>query len=308
MATLLDIKARIKVVGNIKKITKAMQLVAAAKFTRSQTRAKATRPYTEDLAEILSILSGILTSEQAASSGEGKNVSLAFVPGTAPLETNREKLFSRSGGSRPGIVLITSDRGLCGAFNARLIRTAQKFIKEHRDSDCKLITLGKKGFQFFKNKGTPIIYSREGINDKLDLNEVKQITSKLVELYINDEVDSLHLVYSRFKSAMVSTITVDKFLSIPPAEEKKSRELFILEPDKDAVFEKLIPLYATTRIFSALAESFASEYGARMSAMQLATNNAEEMLQDLIILRNRLRQAIITKELAEIVGGAEAQA
>jgi F-type H+-transporting ATPase subunit gamma len=306
MASLLDIKARIKLVGNIKKITRAMQLVAAAKFTRAQNRAKATRPYADELTGILGVLSGIIFGAQANASEDETTVSLSFIDGAAPIEAPRSKLFAPGEGVRPGVVLVTADRGLCGAFNTKLIREAQKFIRAHEGMDCKLITIGKKGYQFFRNKETPIIYHREGVSDKLLLDEIKEITSKLVELYVTDEVDSIHIIYTRFKTALSSTVTTDKFLSIPRVAGERSEELFILEPDIDSVFARLIPLYATTKIFSALSESFASEYGARMSAMQLATKNAEEMLQDLIILRNRLRQAIITKELAEIVGGAEA--
>jgi F-type H+-transporting ATPase subunit gamma len=204
--------------------------------------------------------------------------------------------------------LISADRGLCGAFNTRLIRTAQQFMAKHQDKDCKLITIGRKGHTFFKTKKVPVLYHREGISDKLMLEEVKEVTRNLVELFVQGEVDSLHLIYTRFKSAMASTVTEEKFLSIPPSDQTdiKGTDLYILEPDREGVFQRLFPLYATTKIFSALAESFASEYGARMSAMQLATKNAEDMLNSLIIERNRLRQAIITKELAEIVGGAEA--
>lgn len=306
MASLLDIKARIKLVGNIKKVTRAMQLVAAAKFTRAQHRAKATRPYTNELDKILSVLSSLAAEDQAEGMGDGTSISLSFIEGAPPIETYREKLFTQEEPKTPGIVLITSDRGLCGAFNTHLIKAAQELIAQNEGKNCKLILLGKRGFQFFKNRKMPIIYQREGISDKLNLEEIKDITANLVELFVKDEVDSLQLIYSRFISAMSSKVTREQFLSIPPVEKKRSEELFILEPDKDSLFAKLIPLYATTKIFSALADSFASEYGARMTAMQLATKNAEEMLHDLIIQRNRLRQAIITKELAEIVGGAEA--
>ena len=137
------------------------------------------------------------------------------------------------------------------------------------------------------------------------LEEIKRITHKLFELYVSGEVDALYLIYPQFKSAMVSDVVTEKFLSIPPVEKAKEEDVYILEPDSDAVYETLIPLYATTKVFAMLADSFASEYGARMTAMQLATKNAEEMLDSLVLLRNRMRQAAITKELAEIVGGSE---
>ncbi len=307
MATLLDIKARINTVANIKKITRAMQLVAAAKFTRAQNRARSSRPYTRELDGILGVLAALsegLSEEESA----GRLIDISFQDGGEPLRTSWARLLEQREETKPGIVLISADRGLCGAFNTRLIRAAQESMRKHEDKDCKLITIGRKGYSFFKAKKQPILYHREGISDKLILEEVKEVTRNLVELFVRDEVDSLHLIYTRFKSAMASTVTEERFLSIPPIEETETKgmDLYILEPDREGVFQRLFPLYATTKIFSALAESFASEYGARMTAMQLATKNAEEMLDSLIISRNRLRQAIITKELAEIVGGAEA--
>lgn len=306
MATLLDLKARIKVVGNIKKVTRAMQLVAAAKFTRAQNRAKATRPYTNELDKILSTLSGVVAESQDTANPDGTPIALSFLDDAPPIETFREKLFMQTDSARPGLVLFTADRGLCGSFNTRLLKAAQDFIADHAGADCKLILVGRKGFQFFKRRDVEIAYRQEGLSDKLLLEEIKPLTAKLVELFVSGEVDSLHLLYTQFRSAMSSTVTLEQFLPIPPVAEETSDESFILEPDTDSLFETLLPFYATTTIFSALADSFASEYGARMTAMQSATKNAEEMLQDLIIIRNRLRQAIITKELAEIVGGAEA--
>ncbi len=307
MATLLDLKDRIRAVTNITKITRAMQLVAAAKFTRAQSRAKDSRPYTRELDDILGVLSalseGVSEDEKA-----GQSIKIVFDEDSEPLRTSWQRLLEPGEGKKPGLVLITADRGLCGAFNTRLIRAGMQFLQKHEDKDCKLITIGRKGITSFKSKKYPILYSREGLSDKLVLAEIKDVAQNLVRLFVEDEVDSLHLIYTRFKSAMTSTVTEEQFLSIPPVEavDTKGTDLYIMEPDREAVFKRLFPLYATTKIFSALAESFASEHGARMTAMQLATNNAEDMLNSLIIQRNRLRQAIITRELAEIVGGAEA--
>jgi F-type H+-transporting ATPase subunit gamma len=303
MPSLLDIKARIKAVENIKKITRAMQLVAAAKFNRAQNRARSARPYSEELGVVLGVLAAISESEADASSTESL-LELSFVDGESPLSIDRGALFEQDEVKRPGIILVTSDRGLAGAFNTRLIRAATAFVDEHPDMDPRLITIGRKGNQYFKRRDIPIIHHEESINDKLELSEVKRITGKLVSLFVEGAVDALYLIYAKFKTAMQSDITTDKFLSIPPVAAEKGNDVYILEPDRDAVYETLIPLYATTKIFATLADSFASEHGARMVAMQHATKNAEEMLDEQIILRNRLRQAIITRELAEIVGGA----
>jgi F-type H+-transporting ATPase subunit gamma len=203
-------------------------------------------------------------------------------------------------------VLITSDRGLCGAFNTRLFRAVFEFVKSHPGTDVRLIPIGRKGYVFFKNRNIPILFHEERVSDRLDLDEIKRITQRLVGLFVTGEVDALFIVYARFRNVLSSTVCVDKFLSIPRVDREERQETYIFEPDLPAVYRDLLPLYATTKIFAALADSFASEYGARMTAMRLATNNAEEMLGTLVIERNRLRQAAITKELAEIVGGAEA--
>ena len=303
MATLMDIKARIKTVANIKKITRAMQLVAAAKLTRAQERAQTVRPYTEELDGILATLAAMAGDDTAT---RETPMELSLFEGEPPIETTREKFFAQTEEEKPGLVLITSDRGLCGSFNTQLIRAANNFMKQRPDGETRLITLGRKGRAFFKARRIESLYHREGIDDKLQLGEIKEITGKLVDLFISDEVDCIYLIYAKLKRAMRYEIATEKFLSIPPVDESAGDDSFILEPDRDQVFEKLIPLYATTTIFSALADSYASEYSARMMAMQQATKNAEEKMNDLIILRNRLRQATITKELAEIVGGAEA--
>jgi F-type H+-transporting ATPase subunit gamma len=305
--SILDIKAKLRAVENIKKITRAMQLVAAAKFKRSENRAKTARPYSEELDGILRILAGL--ADDAGMASPDTTFELPFGEGKPPIEVETAKIFEQPGEpepKRPGLVLVTSDRGLCGAFNTRLIRSALEFIRSHPDADVRLIPIGRKGYLFFKNRGIPILHYEERVSDKLELDEIKRITERLVGLFVEGEVDALYLVYAQFKSAMVSTIRIDKFLSIPRVEKKEGQEPYILEPDRQSVYERLLPLYATTKIFATLADSFASEYGARMTAMQLATSNAEEMLETLVIERNRLRQAAITKELSEIVGGAEA--
>ena len=303
MATLMDIKARIKTVANIKKITRAMQLVAAAKLNRAQERAQTVRPYTEELDGILATLAAMSGDDAAV---RETPMELSLFDDKPPVSTTREKFFVQTEEKKPGLVLITSDRGLCGAFNTQLTRAAQVFMRERGEAQTRLITLGRKGRTFFRARKIEPFYYRQGIDDKLRLSEIKEITGRLVDFYVSGEVDCIYIIYAKLKRAMQYGIATEKFLPIPPVEGKAGDDIYILEPDRDQVFEKLIPLYATTTIFSALADSYASEYGARMMAMQQATKNAEEKMNDLIILRNRLRQATITKELAEIVGGAEA--
>ncbi len=310
MPSILDIKNRIVAIENIQKITRAMQLVAAAKFRRSEERARTTRPYSEELDGILKILAGL--SQDADSNGSSDpSFELSFGEGEPTIRVDADEFFEQPDEpepKRPGLVLVTSDRGLCGAFNTRLIRAALEFVKTHPDMDVKFIPIGRKGNAFFKARRIPVLHFEENVSDKLNLEEIKRITTKLVNLYVSGEVDALYLVFAEFKSAMVSTVRVDKFLSIPriEAEEDQQQDDYILEPDRKAAYETLLPVYAATKIFATLADSFASEYGARMTAMQLATKNAEELLDALVILRNRMRQTTITTQLTEIIGGAEA--
>ncbi len=299
MPTLQDIMARIETVANIKKVTHAMQLVAAAKLTRAQERAQTVRPYAQELDGIL----GTLAALSGDSEGETP-MTMRFFEDEPELETTRESLFGETKAERPALVVITSDRGLCGSFNANLTRAGNAFIKKHPGT--RLIALGKKALTYFEMVKIKPEFHREGISDKLAIEEIREITGRLVELYVKGEVDSVFLVYAKFRKGTLSDVTTQQFLPIPPVQGAEGADAYILEPSRDQVFESLIPLYATTAIFSALADSFASEHGARMAAMQQATQNAEEIVDDLTITRNRMRQAAITKELAEIVGGAEA--
>jgi F-type H+-transporting ATPase subunit gamma len=300
MATLLDLKQRIRAVENIRKITKAMQLVAAAKLNRAQNRAHAVRPFAQELDRLLGGMAGDGIDEMADAP-----VEFSFIEGEPKLTTTLGHLFSQHPVKKPGLVLVSADRGLSGAFNANLIRAAQLYIREHKDQDVKLITIGKKGHAFFKTRATPILWHKAGVSDRLVLEEVKEITGRLIELYVKGEVDALYFIYAKSLRAALYKVTIQKFLSIPPVEGATTDDNYIIEPSRDELIADLIPLWATSMVFSVLADSFASEYGARMAAMQQATKNADEKLNALVIERNRLRQATITKELAEIVGGAE---
>ncbi len=308
MPSLLAIKARLKAVENIKKITRAMQLVAAAKFKRSEQRARTSRPYSDEFDGILRVLAGADQSTDKETPADS-TIELLFEEGKPPVEIERSKIFEQPGEpapKRPGLVLVTSDRGMCGAFNTKLIRATLEFAKDHPEMDVRLVPIGRKGHLFFRNRKIPILFHEEKVSDGLELDEMRRITQKLVGLFVTGEVDALYLVYAQFENVATSRVRIDKFLSIPRIEREERQEVYILEPDRRSVYEKLIPLYATTKIYAALAGSFASEYGARMTAMQSATKNAEEMIDALVVDRNRLRQAVITKELSEIVGAAEA--
>ena len=253
MATLKDIKVRIRTVSSIRNITRAMQLVAAAKLTRAQERAHTVRPYADEMDAILGALAAVSSDDGGADAA----MEMVFAPGVPPIRTTRARLFEQREERRPGVVLLTSDRGLCGAFNSNLVRAAQRFLAEHEGKDCQLVLLGKKGYQFFRRRGLPILYHRAGLSDRLLLPEIKEITGKLVELYVSGEVDALYLIYAKSIRAAMYRVTTQKFLSIPPVEGSAGGDSYILEPDCESLFATLIPLYATTTVFSALADSFA---------------------------------------------------
>jgi F-type H+-transporting ATPase subunit gamma len=306
--SLIAIKARLKAVENIRKITRAMELVAAAKFKRSEGRAKSSRPFSDEFDDILRALAGAAQGPVKGVRADS-TVELAFEEGAPPIEIETARIFEQPDEPeprRPGLVLVTSDRGMCGAFNTKLIRAALEFAKNRPQTDVRLVPIGRKGYRFFRNRKFPIPFHEEKVGDQLELAEVRRITQKLVELFITGEVDALYLIYAQFETIVTSRVRIDKFLSIPRLEHDEQQGAYILEPDRRSVYEKLLPLYATTKIYAALADSFASEYSARMTAMQSATKNAEEMIGSLVVERNRLRQAVITKELSDIVGAAEA--
>ncbi len=309
MSSLLDIKARLKAIESIRKITRAMELVAAAKFKRSEDRAKTARPYTEELDAVLRVLSG-LADYPERTKPEESTFELSLGEGKPPVEVEAARVFEQPGEpapTRPGLVLVTSDRGLCGAFNTKLVRAALEFIKAHPDMDVRLIPIGRKGYLYFKSRKAPIVHHEVGVSDKLSLEDVKRIARTLLDLFVTGEVDAVYIIFAQFKSVTVSTVRIDRFLAIPRVAGETQQEPYILEPDRKSVYAELLPLYATTKVFAALSDSFASEYGARMTAMQMATKNGEDLLQALAIERNRLRQAVITKELSEIVTSAAAQ-
>ena len=267
MATLRDIKRRIRTVQNTKQITKAMEMVSAAKLRRAQSRVEKARPYADKMQLILDNLS--------AASGAVAH----------PFFESREV-------KRTTLVLVTSDRGLCGSFNNSLIRRAASFLAGYDPDTVELVCVGKKGFDFFKRRSYSIILSK----------------NELTGRFLARETDEVYLLFSRFISTTRHRITLERFLNIEQEEQQAAGGVldYIFEPDPTSIYDDLMPRYAMTKIQMALAESFASEHAARMVAMGGATRNAEEMADHLILVRNKARQAAITKELLDIVGGVEA--
>lgn len=280
MASLKAIRKRIVSVRNTQQITKAMKMVAAAKLRRAQEAVVQSRAYAEKLGEV--------------------------VAGLASESSLREHVLVRQRipEARVMLIVLTSDRGLCGGFNTNLIRQAERFLATP-ERTAVLGTIGRKAFDFYKRRSVEIVeHVTAASASPIDL--ARDIVARAVARFTNDEVDAIYLLFSRFRSAISQVPTVERLLPIEaPAGSGEPRE-YLFEPDRDGVIESLLPRYVEVKVFQAVLESIASEHGARMTAMESASKNASEMIERLTLEMNRARQATITKELMEIVGGAEA--
>src|SRR2546425_10037845 len=287
MATLRDIRRRIRSVESTQKITRAMKLVAAAKLRRAQERILAARPYAGKMAELLGTLGSSADADEAP----------------PPL------LIQRAGPRRQ-IVIITADRGLAGAFNSNIIRRALDFIRQSSAPDVTLVVVGRKGRDFFRRRGGwPIKRAMIGFWAGLAYTHATELGNYLMQQYLDGDVDEAHLIYNEFRSGAVQRPRREQLLPIPRAETGERSPTprdYIYEPAPDAILGDLLPRHVRTQIFRALMESLAGEYGARMTAMEAATKNAKDMIEVLTIQYNKARQEKITKELLDIVGGAEA--
>ncbi len=290
MATLREIKTRIKAVQNTQKITKAMKMVSASKLRKVQNRMLDLRPYADKMQEVLISL--------AKGADRESHPLLAFRP---------RKTVE--------IVVVTSDRGLCGAFNTNILKAAQKGIDEFKKSgfEVSISTIGKKARDYFKRRGVPMRNSWTGISGNVSFLSAQEISNNIKENFMNETIDEVTVVYNAFKSMATQTVTVAQLLPLAPIEEGKEGSApesaaadFIYEPSMEAIFDRLIPRNVDIQIYRALLESSAAEEAARMSAMENATKSCNEMVGRLTLQFNKARQAAITGELMDIVGGVEA--
>lgn len=283
MATLRDIKRRIASIGKIQQVTRAMQMVAAARLRRSQENALQWRSYLERMAKVV---------ERLVSRTEGN-----AHPLLSPRKTQKIELF-----------VITPDKGLCGGFNLALCQSVEKFIAQHQGTceDIVVSVVGKKGVDYCKQRSLPIRRKFSEVPDRLDDGWITSLSQSLIDDYLRGTFDTLYLFHHRFKSILHQVVVEEKVM---PLQEEGAQEIpigYIFEPDRNLVLEKVLFQYLKARIYSAFVESTASEHAARMSAMDLATKNAREMIETLTLTYNKARQEVITKELIDIVGGAEA--
>ena len=283
MQALREIRRRIRSVENTEQITKAMEMVAAVRLKKAQAKAESSRPYAVKLGHLM------------------ENLSLASGVISHPLFEKREEV------KKIALVIITSDRGLCGSYNSNIFKAADNFLRRYDHNKVILVIAGRKGFNYYKKKDWEIRYKYSGLETKMSFSELKSLTNQITGLFLSREVDEVFLLYTKFVNSLVQKVALENFLNIEPEEIKEKEEIdYIFEPDAEKIFEVLLPRYCLNKIQTALLESQASEYGARMTAMSAATKNAEEMIEHLTLIRNKLRQASITKEMLEIASGAEA--
>jgi|SRR5215468_1255339 len=284
MATLKAIRKRISSIRNTQQITKAMKMVSAAKLRRAQEAAMAARPYADKMVELL------------------HNVAARVSREAHPLLRAREE-------KKIHVLLFTSDRGLCGGYNANLIRAAEAFIRrEGAGKEINLVLVGRKGVDHFRRRRATIADRYINILATPAEELAAAVAEKAVERFVNGETDAVYIVYSRFRSALLQVPTVEKLLpvALPETESTEQPTEYLYEPSVEAILASLLPKVAEVAIFRALLEATASEHGARMTAMDSATSNASKMMGTLTLQMNRARQASITRELMEIVGTAEA--
>lgn len=289
MPSLKVIRKRIGSVRSTQKITRAMKLVAAARLRRAQEAIVQLRPYARRLHEVI--------SELAARQAPGEPAH--------PLLARREM-------KRVELVIMTSDRGLCGAFNSTIVRAADRFVRENKDrfESIQRVVVGRKGREYYRHRKLPIAHEFPGVSSAVGLERASHIATMVIDDFLLDEdkrLDGVFLVYNEFKSAGSQRVTVEQILPIEPVElGGHATSDFIYEPSRPQLLEHLLPLHVQTQVYRAVLESVASELGARMTAMENATNNASDLIRSLTLDYNRARQAAITTELMEIIGGAEA--
>jgi len=292
MANLLDIRRRIKSVKNTQQITKAMKMVSAAKLKRAQDRVINARPFANKMNEVLSELASQTT------------------------EDFHHPLLDQRGDQRYLVVLVTADKGLCGAFNTNLLKAAQAFVKENPDKTIEWLTVGRKGRDFFRRRRAEIVGEYIGLTGKgrVEFSEALDVAYDVIKRFTDDkEIDKVFLIFAEFKTVLTQRVVTEQILPIsknPETTEAEGQSAktkdYIYEQPPAEIFSRLLPRLVETQIFRALLESIASEQGARMTAMDAASKNAGELISSLTLNMNRVRQAAITREIIEIVSGAAA--
>ena len=283
MPSTLDIRRRIKSVKNTQQITKAMKMVSAAKLRRAQERMIAARPYAQALRQVLASVASRVESVDH------------------PLLRRREE-------QRILVLVVSGDKGLAGAFNTNVIKNVQWAIRDNHWTNVQLLPIGRKAADFFRRRPIPIRHSLSGIFQALDSSYAREVAQIVIDDYVNEKIDAVYVVYNEFKSVIAQTVRVEKVLPMetPTAAATEQGSDYLYEPAPAEILAELLPRYVEFQIHRVLLETNAAEHAARMTAMEAATKNASEMIDSLTLTYNRIRQAAITKEIIEIVSGAQA--
>jgi F-type H+-transporting ATPase subunit gamma len=328
MPSLKAIRKRIASVKNTQKITKAMKMVAAARLRRAQEAVQALRPYARHLGQIAHDLASHLAdepepeaaveaaAEEQPSDSPAVKEEAAAGQAVVPTPAQLRRILIGRGEKRVRLVVVSADRGLAGAYNSNIFRRTERQITELKleGREVDLLVLGKKGRDFFRRRPHKIVRELAGVDPKSMLARSQELAQLLTRSLFADECDSIYVVFNEFKHAASISVKVQRLLPVEitggkneaASDEPKTLVDFLYEPDRDAVLAHLLPLYLQTELQRMFLEAIASELGARMSAMDSASRNAKEMISRLTLQYNRARQALITKELMEIIGGAEA--
>jgi len=290
MPSLLDIRRRIRAVKSTQQITKAMKMVAASKLRRAQERTQQARPFATQMHRVLNSLASRVD------------------PSAHPLLDDRS---TPKAGGKVLLIVITADRGLCGSFNTNVIKSSGQFITETPGRTVALGLVGRRGRDYYARRGFEVRYEQINLFAKLGFDDARQIARTAMDAFLGEEVDSVYLVYNEFKSVMVQRVVVDKLLPIPRTEIQAAEGTavatdYLYEPDPEQLFQHLIPTHVEVQVYRALLESNAAFFAAQMTAMDAATKNSGEMIESLTLYMNKVRQAAITREIIEVVSGAQA--
>jgi F-type H+-transporting ATPase subunit gamma len=287
MPSLIDLRRRIRAVKSTQQITKAMKMIAASRLRRAQERVVAARPFAQRMQRVLNELA-------------------------SRVDRNAHPLFRipDAGQGRPLLIVVTADRGLCGSFNSNIIKTAGQFIiREGQGRSVALELIGRKGRDFYRRRGFDVRYEATGIFQRLNFNDAVPVANAAIEEFVSGAASSVHLVYNEFKSVISQRIVVEQLLPIPRVQGEEAavpKTEYRYEPAPEIIFKELLPRHIQVQVYRALLESNAAFFAAQMTAMDAATRNSAEMLDNLTLYMNKVRQAAITREIIEVVSGASA--
>ena len=294
MPSLIDIRRRVRAVKSTQQITKAMKMVSASKLRRAQERIVNARPFAQKMLSVLNSLAARVD------------------PAAHPLLATPEA----GANARTLLIVITADKGLCGSFNTNIVKAANQFANESPARQVAMGLVGRKGRDFFRRRGFDVRYEDVGLFSALKLSHAQAVAARAIEEFTAGRVSSVYLIYNEFKSVMMQRVAIERLLPIArldaapgtaPAASTGSGADYIYEPSPEAIIGELLPKHVESQIFRALLESAASEHAARMTAMDAATRNASDMIEGLTLYMNKVRQAAITREIIEVVSGAQAQ-